>query len=471
MAGAAGLIGVALAPSVARALLWMQPSFGTTILDLSLDIHMLIFGVAISVLTAVGFSLAPAIRLSRTAIEPALKSASWGSTGRKQRTVRWVTAFQIALSVILVTASFLFARSLIGLHTVHAGFDRDHIISATLNPRLAGYRDDAAQARLGERLIERLSALPGVKSASVGLCAVLMGCSRAAVVNVDGRDAQPDDPRIWINPVSTNYFETAGIPLVMGRGFGPGDRPGSTHVAVVTEALARFYFPDQNPLGKRFTERDGGDPVEIVGVLRDVKFVTPRDAPIRMAFLSLTQFPGPFSYVQVKTGGPPERSISAVRRAILEVDPKLFLLGPDPLSDVLDLILSRDVLLSRASSLFGMIALLLACFGLYGVISYIVAARTAELGIRLALGAQPREVLRHVIWDALNIVTPGILLGIAGAWAAGRLVESLLFGIKGRDPMSYVAVAISFLLVSILAASLPGLRASRIDPLRTLRGD
>jgi hypothetical protein len=270
-----------------------------------------------------------------------------------------------------------------------------------------------------------------------------MGCSRAAVVNVEGRPSQADDPSIWINPVSPNYFQTAGIPLVMGRSFGHQDRPGSTHVAVVTEALARFYFPGQNPIGKRFTERASVDSIEIVGVARDVKFVSPRDAPIRMAFLSQAQFPGPFGYVQVRTEGAPERLAAPVRRAILEVDPKFFLLGPDPLSQVLDRILARDMLLSRASALFGIIALLLACFGVYGAISYLVAARSSEFGIRLALGAQPGVVLRHIIADAVKTVLPGIMVGIGAAWAAGRLIESVLFGVTGRDLATHAAVAIS----------------------------
>ncbi|MEO8596660.1 MAG: ABC transporter permease [Candidatus Solibacter sp.] len=470
LAGAGGAIGIVLAPNAARALLAMQPSFGRLDLDLSLEQNTLLFGLGISLLTALAFSVAPALRASAAKIGTALKSSSGGQIGR-QKLIRAVIAVQVALSVVLVAASFLFTRSLLGLHTMDTGFDREHLLSAIVDAAPAGYRDGASQALLGERLVERLSGVPGVKSASVGLCAVVMGCSRASVVNFEGRTSRPDDPSIWINPVSPNYFETVGIPLVMGRGFGPQDHAGSPHVAVVTDALARFYFPGQNALGKRYIERDGGEAVEIVGVARDVKFVSPRDAPIRMAFLSRSQSPGSIGYVQVRTEGSPEALVTPVRRAILEVEPKISLRGPDPLSRVLEQILSRDMLLSRASALFGFIALLLACFGIYGVISYFVAARSAEFGIRLALGAQPRAIMRHIIAEALKTVLPGTIAGIGAAWAAGRLVESLLFGITGRDLLTHAGVAITLLLTTIAAAYVPALRASRIDPLRTLRAE
>ncbi|MEX2260983.1 MAG: ABC transporter permease [Bryobacteraceae bacterium] len=477
LAGAGGSIGLAVAPACARALLLMQPSFGRIDVDLAFDLRMFAFGVGISLLTAIAFSLLPAIRASSTAIEPALRSSSRSSTGppSRQKTLRFLVAAQTALSVILVAVSFFFARSLFHLHAVDGGYDRQHIVSATINARLAGYQDDAAQWRLGQRLVERISAVPGVTSASVALCAVLMGCSRQSLVTMEGHEADSSDSRIWINPVSANYFETTGIPVVMGRGFGAQDRPGSPRVAVVTQALARFYFPGQDAVGKRFTERSAqgipGDPIEIIGVIRDIKFVNPRDAPIRMAFLSLEQFPGPFSYLQVRTDGRPEALVSAVRQAILEVDSKLFVMGPEPLSATLEQILARDMLLSRASGLFGLVALVLACFGVYGVISYLVVARTAEFAIRLAIGAKPAQVLGHIVANALKTAIPGIVGGVAGAWAAGRFIESLLFGVTGHDPFIFMAVAAALLFTTILAAYVPALRASRIDPLVALRCD
>jgi ABC-type antimicrobial peptide transport system permease subunit len=277
---------------------------------------------------------------------------------------------------------------------------------------------------------------------------------------------------IWLNSVSPNYFETMGIPIVGGRSFGPGDRSGAPRVAVVSEALARSYFPEQ-ALGKRFMLVSGlderGETVEIIGVIRDIRFVNPKDEPIRMAFLSYDQFPGPFSYVQVRTGPSPQSLVAAVRRAILEVDSRLYLRGPEPLPDILSQILSRETVLSRASSLFAVIALLLACFGIYGVVSYLVASGRSELGIRLAIGAAPGVVLREVIVDAVKTVAPGVVAGIAGAWASGRFVESLLFGVSRHDPGTYAAVAAVLVVTTIAAAYFPARSASRTDPVEALR--
>jgi predicted permease len=470
LAGLAGVIGLAAAPPVARLLISLQPSSDNFAPDLTPDARVLAFALGISVLTAILFSLAPALRASR-----AIPARGATQSAPVRRTIQGMVVVQTALSVMLVAASFLFAQTLSRLRGVAAGYDRLHIVSATVEPRYAGYRDEAAQAQLGRRLVERLSGIPGVRSASVGLCAVLMGCSRMGIIDADGRPADPNATAVWINPVSPNYFETAGMPLVAGRPFSPADRPGSPRVAVVTEALARAYFPEGSAIGRRITQRTGagagGGPIEIIGVARDVKFVNPRDPAIRMVFLSAEQSPSPFNYVQVRTAGAPSALVSTVRAAILEVEPNLYMRGPDTLGDMLDMILSREVLLSRAGALFGTIALLIACFGTYAVVSYLVAARRAELGIRLAIGAQPAAVRRQVIAGALQTVIPGIALGLGGAWASGRLFESLLFGVTRHDLSTQAAVAAALLVTTTIAAWIPARRASRIDPIEALRAE
>jgi ABC-type antimicrobial peptide transport system permease subunit len=188
-----------------------------------------------------------------------------------------------------------------------------------------------------------------------------------------------------------------------------------------------------------------------------------------MVFLSYDQFPGSFSYIQVRTSGPPANLLSSVRRAILEVEPKLYLRGPESLSEVLSMLLSRETVLSRASSVFAVIALALACFGVYAVVSYRVASGRNEIGIRLAIGAEPGVVLREVIGQALKTVIPGVLVGVAGAWAGGRFVESLLFGVSGHDPVTLAAVVSVLFVTTIAAAYFPARRASRIDPVEALR--
>lgn len=470
LAGVAGVIGIALAPAFATLLLSLQPSTDSFAPDLTPDGRMLAFAAVITLLTAILFALAPALRASRL-------TAARGSTQSipVRRAIHSMVFLQTALSVMLVAAAFLFVSSLHRLRTVSAGYDRDHIVTATVEPRYTGRRDDASQAELGRRLVERLSGLPGVRSASVGLCAVLMGCSRMGIFDAEGSAPDPNATADWINPVSPNYFDTAGIALAQGRAFGPADRAGSPRVAVVTEAFARAHFPDGDALGRRITQRtgpgSGAGPLEIVGVSRDVKFVNPRDPAIRMVFLSNTQSPAPFNYIQVRTAAAPDPLVAAVRAAILEVEPNLYMRGPDTLSDTLDLILSRDVLLSRAGALFGSLALLIACFATYAVVSYMVAARKMELGIRLAIGAQPAAVRASVIAGALRAVVPGIIVGLAGAWAAARLVESVLFGVTRQDPLTHAAVAATILAVTILAAWIPAARAARIDPVEALRAE
>jgi predicted permease len=468
---AGGSIGLLLAPLAGRGLLQLQPSFDSIRPDGMLDARVVLFVAGLSLITAAVFSVAPLVRASKTGIEAALRSASRGTTASPsmRRTVRSIVAAQTAFTVVVVASSFLFARSLANLRAVDGGYDRQHIISATVDARFAGYRDDAAQAQLGRRLVERLSAVPGVKSASVGLCAVLMGCSRMGTVDFSGGGSGS----IWINPVSANYFETAGMPVVDGRGFGPQDRRGAPPVAVVTESLARYHFPTSRAVGQRFTQRSGpgvpAEDVEIVGVVRDVKFVNPRDPPIRMAFLPAEQHPGPFSYVQVRTSGPPASVVGAVQGAIREVDANLYVRGLEPLSTSLDRILAREVLLSRAGTLFGLVALVLAAFGTFGVISYLVAARKAEISIRLAIGAQPKVMLREVITDALRTVLPGIVAGIGAAWFAARWIETLLFGVGRQSPSTYLLVAGVLLAATAAAAYIPARRAARLDPAGALR--
>lgn len=460
-----------MVPLLAQSLLMPQPA--GLHLNLSPNRNSIVFGASLVVLMATICSLVPALTASRVAIEPALRSGSRNSmaSGPRRRGTHWIIAFQASLAVILVTTGFLFARSLMNLKAVASGYDREHIISVTTDPRTAGHLDDETQSRLGRELVERITAVPGVRSASVALCAVLMGCSRMAEIETDA--GHVGETSIWINSVSPNYFETTGIPMLAERAFSPTDRLGAPPVAIVGEALAQFCFPGQQAIGKRFTpvfsSGERGDAIEIVGVARDIKFVNPRDAHVRMAFLSYEQFPGPFSYIQVRTAGSPLSLLGPVRRTILEVDPKLYLRGPETLEDVFSLLLSRETALSRASSVFAGIALLLACVGIYAVVSYMVVSGRNEIGIRLAIGAEPGVLLREVIGHAVKTVIPGVLVGVVGAWATGRFVESLLFGVSSQDPATFAAVVTVLMVTTIAAAYFPVRRASRIDPVEALR--
>jgi hypothetical protein len=243
-------------------------------------------------------------------------------------------------------------------------------------------------------------------------------------------------------------------------------------VAIVNQQFARTHFEGQNPVGKRiWFNEDRSDPAEVVGVAGDSKFADLREAPLPVAFIPIDQWPARFNFVHVRTEGLAAGVAPFITRAILDVEERLRPAQVETLEASRDRTIARDILLARLSGLFGGMALLVACFGIYGMISYVVSSRTNEIGIRLALGAQPGEVRRRVIGDALKTVVPGLVFGIAGALATERYIESLLFGVTGRDPWTYAAVAGGLILTSVLAAWLPAHRASRIDPVSALRSE
>jgi putative ABC transport system permease protein len=346
-------------------------------IDLSLDQNILLFTLAVSCTAAILFGLAPALNTSRVAIESALKSASRTATGSRSRRLlnRGLVAVQVALSIVLVAGSAQFARSLYRLYTIDPGFDRQQVITVTIDGRGAGYQSPEQYAGLARRLVDRISTLPGVRSTSVAAAGFFSGNRRGAgTYTVEGRQYRaPGDPTLLYNEVSNNYLEALGVPIVAGRGFGSDDRTGAPLVAVVNEAFARRYFHGQSPIGMRLGIESTGERqgIEIIGVVNNSKLNDLRETTEPLAFLPFEQFPARFNHVLAKVDGPPAALLPAIRQAILEVDPKLRLNRLQTLDNALDRTLSRDILLARLSGLFGALALALACFGVYGVISYL----------------------------------------------------------------------------------------------------
>jgi predicted lysophospholipase L1 biosynthesis ABC-type transport system permease subunit len=260
---------------------------------------------------------------------------------------------------------------------------------------------------------------------------------------------------------------------LLGRGFNADDRVGSPRVAVVNETFAREHFGGGSPIGKRIwgNPQRSGEPFEIVGVVKDSKYRDPRETTTALAFLSFEQSPGPgVQFAHIRIDGSPQSALPQIRTAIREVDPKLRV-AIETVEQSFDRTITLDITGARLSGVFGVLALLLACLGVYGVISYIVTTRTAEIGIRLAIGARPTRVLREVIGQAIRTVIPGILAGIGLSFVAERSIETLLFDFVRRDPIPYVAVAAGLLIATGVAAFVPARRASRIDPAISLRCD
>jgi predicted permease len=471
LAGTGGMLGVLLAVLGARGLVLLAEPETLDRVYAGMNPTVLLFTLGVSMGAAILFGLVPALRASYSSIDPVLKTASRGARGSRSRLWlnRTFVVAQAALSMMLVIGAALFAVNLYRLYRVDPGYAPAQIVSATVNGRNLGYKDPLEFARLAERLVDHISDIPGVQSASVSATGFLTTGRRTN----DALIESPEGPRpvgnVRVDQSSRSLLETLGIPILAGRGFQDSNGAEALREVIVNRQFVEAHFDGENPLGKRIVFEDS--PATIVGVAGDAKFNDLREQPTAVAFLPIDQFPARFNVINVRTSGPAAAAIPFITRAILDIEPRLRPSRVETLDASRDRVIARDILLARLSGLFGAMALLVACFGIYGMISYVVASRTGEIGIRLALGAQPAAVRGSVIADALKTVVPGLALGVLGALAMERYVEGLLFNVTGRDPWTYSAVAVSLMVTSILAAWLPAGRASRIDPLSALRSE
>jgi predicted permease len=462
-------LGLALASWTARGLMASALPGVAMPINVSLDANVLLFTLAASCVAALVFGLGPALRASSIGIEPALKSASQTTTGPRSRQLlnRCFVAVQVALSVVLVAGAAMFGQSLYRLHST-AGFDAQNVLTASVSGSVqAGYASVDQFVDLAQRLTERLSVLPHVKSLSVASDGIMSGLKSSFTVAIEGAPESWGPPHV--STVSASFLDTFGIPVIAGRGFSPEDRRGAPAVSVVNEKFASAYFPGENALGKHFSVEGNPSPIIVVGITRDLKFSNLRSYAMPVAYVTFEQFPTRFGSLYLKVDGSVPSVLPMVRSALIDVNPKLRANRLETLDEALNRSIPRDIWLARITGLFGALAMGLACFGVYGVISYLVVSRTTEIGIRLAVGAQPGHVLREVIGNALTIVAPGVVLGIGIAIGAERFIAALLFGFKTHDPLIYGAVAAGLLLTTVLAAYLPARRASKIDPVNALR--
>jgi predicted permease len=467
--------GVVLARWVVRALLALVVS-PTAPVHAALNGSVLAFTVAIACAAGMLFGLAPAVRAGRVELVTAMKSGARGIASPRRRlgAAEMLVAAQIAVSLVLLVGAGLFARSLLNLQQQPLGFDRDRVLLARLNPRLAGYKP-ADVAVLYRKLHDRLSALPGVRSATLASYSPLSGSKSGSGATVEGYAPKPgesvDLETIFVGP---SYPDALGIPLVHGRAIGLQDGGGTPLVAMVNEAFERRYFPGTSAIGHRFTydPPEAGHFFEIVGVLRDARFHDARDAVEPMAFLALLQDTTQFalsSEVAAWTGGPPAALSNAMRQAVADVDRSLPVNDPRPLADQVASKFDTERLAARLVSVFSALALVLACVGLYGVVSQTVAGRTSEIGVRMALGAGRRDVLWLILRDTLVLVAIGLAAGVPAAFTATRLVRSQLFGLGAADPASFTMAIAVMAAVAAVSGLVPARRASRVDPMVALR--
>jgi len=483
LAALGGGLGLWLAGPVGKLLASFTPPIGrgysTPIsLEGGLDARALVFTFCLSLLAGIIFGLAPALGASRTGLVAALKDGAGDGAGlRRFNPRKLLVVAQVALSFLVLIGAGLCVRSLQRLQAIDAGFDPARTIVMSLDLGLSGY-DQARGQIFYQQLVERVTSLPGVESASLAHLTPLSDDLLTRRTAIEGYEAQPgENMSFHYNVVGPRYFETLRTPLISGRDFTPQDRAGAPQVVIVNETLARRYFPNGDALGKRLIFGSyRGSPVplqhlEIVGVVKDSKYSELTEQTRRMMFLPLAQSYRAEMRLHARTAQDPTAMVAAIRREAQKLDAGLPVYNIKTLEEQKDRSLYTARLAAMLLSVFGGLALLLASIGLYGVMAYAVGQRRREIGVRLALGAQQRDIFRLVIKEGMALVAVGVALGLAGAIAGTRLLTTFLYGVQPTDAATFIGVGLLLVAVALLANYLPARRAARTDPTRALRAE
>ncbi len=474
LAAAGGVLGFLLAEAGAGALVALLApgnEIGPGVAP-AFDWRVVAFTAVLTVGTGLLFGLVPSLRASRADLSPALSEGSAGAGQRRgQRLTGTLLVVQVALSVALLAVTGLFAETLRNLERVDLGFQPNGLAVFRIDPSLDGYQGERL-AGLYRQILEGLRALPGVRSAALTKHPPLAGVGWYANAGVvSPREGEPDHVGAYVAPCDPAFLDTLGIPIVLGRGFRPEDGPGAPHVAVVSEAMARKAFGDASPLGRRLALHGDGTEVEIVGVARNSRTQSLReDRSAPALYLPYTQSLDAMDSATflVRTDQDPASTLKAARRLVRRIDPGLSLFDAGTLAHQVRRSLSQERQLSHLSGLSSLLALFLASLGVYGLLSYAVAGRRREIGIRMALGADRRRVVRLVLRELVRVAL-GAAVGVAVALGVGRWLESLLYGLEpGNGAVLAAAVAV-MMAVAAFAAYLPARRAARLDPAEVLR--
>ena len=481
--GAASLL---VAQLFVKVLLTYLPPQSQSALDQLPDARVLAFTLLVSLGTALLFGLTPAWQATRLTLTNALKNHPRANMSSSLLTVnKLLVVTQVALSLFLLVGAGLFIRSLRNLRTLDAGMNYENIVQFSIDTG-NGYN---AQQRndLYKRLLDRLETLPGVDSATLSYFSLLSGngitYNIAAPEFSGGPDVNTECNAMAVGP---RFFETMKMPILAGRDFGPQDeRPISAArevsgpqnlvdapplYAVINQAMARFFYDDQNPIGKRFSQKGSGQQFEVIGVTGDAKYLNLREQQSRTYYVYYFQQPQRIGVTfQVRTITEPADYGATIQHIVRDMDPQVQVVGLQTMADVVDQTIMQERFVAQTASAFSVIALVLACIGLYGVMSHAVTRRTSEIGIRMALGARSQDVLRMVMREVALLVVLGAVIGLAAALATMRLVSNLLFGLTPTDPLTVTCATLILLIVAALAGYLPARRASRVDPLIALR--
>lgn len=488
LAGAGGGLGLLLSVGGVHALLASNPSFIPRIDQITLDLRVFAFTALVSMLTGVAFGLVPALRVSRTKLQTSVTDAARSSPGRHSGKVRsMLVVSEIAVALVLLIGAGLLIRSFQRLISVDLGFNPEHVLTLRTSLPDVKYPGREQWTNFHRELLRRLGNVTGVQAIGISNTIPLTRVNFESGVIAEGHPVpMPNEPGAGclFHTVSASYFQAMGIPLLKGRFFTEEDRPDSAPVVIVDEKLAGTFWPNEDPLGKRVafeflgTTRDDLRPIwrQIIGVAPHVKhYGLAVESPRVQIYTPYTQLPfwfrerRPSMALAIRTTLPPEALTSTIRREVSALDPDL------PIFDIrtMDQLVSQQTEQSRMTALlmsvFATVALALAIVGIYGVLAYAVVQRTQEFGIRMTLGASPREVVKLVVRQGLTLVLVGLTIGLAAAFALTRALSRLLYGVRPTDAATFAAVAVSLGAVGLMACYIPARRATQVDPVVALR--
>jgi putative ABC transport system permease protein len=472
-----GLTGLALA--------WWALNFLRTVVATNLPIQrlefvgingwVLLFACAVALASGLLFGVIPAFTAAGISLTDALREGGRTGTASRGRLVRQgLVIVEIALALVLLVGAGLLARSFLSLMRVNPGFDPSRTITMRVTLPAASYQDDSQVIGFFDRLFERIDSLPGVQAAGGISFLPLNGLGAATSFSIEGREKPRagEEPVSEVKVVTHDFFKAMGIPLLRGRLFDGRDTAPNTRRVIVSESLVTKYFGDRDPIGQRIVlSWNNQGPDEIIGVVGDVRSVSLETEPRGASYLPPARFAYPFLSVAVRTSTGGLSIVPSVINAVHELDSNVPVSQIRPMSEVIAVSTTERRLTMALLIAFSIVALVLASVGIYGVISYSVTQRTQEIGIRMALGAQPQDVLRMVVGNAMILAVVGIGLGAAGAFALTQLMTKLLFNVAPQDPATFTSVAVLLAAVAALASYIPGRRATRVDPVVALRAD
>jgi predicted permease len=477
LAGFGGVAGVVLAcgmPPLFK-VFPLPPFVSPQALEFTLDWRSLACALLLSLATAFLFGLIPAFRATRVELAAGVKDELLARGYRGSRLRAFLVVAQMALSLLLLIATGLFVQSVRKALATNPGFEIRNLLLASVDLGLQGYNKQRGQ-EFYHQLQERVATLPGVRSVT-WLSKIPLDIWRFATeIQVEGAPGQPASTvNVDFNLVAPGCFHTLGIPQLRGRDFTAQDRPASPHVAIASETMARRLWPNQDPLGQRFLmnwgfeEGQSLESIEIVGIVADSKYRTWTESPRGVMYFPLSQNYLPQMTLLVRTSLNPISLLGPIQNEAKALDSQLPLFNVKTMRQQINISVWPQEMGSGVLGAFGLLALLLAAVGIYGMMSFVVAQRTHEIGIRMALGAARRDVMRSVLAQALRLVLAGVAIGLAGAFALTRFIASLLFGVKPTDPVTFVGVCLILTGVAALASYLPARRAARVDPMVALR--